>query len=68
MMMQTTEAGGATARAPARPQKSFNLRHNPLERRSLRNVFLTVCAWLVAALGAVPLFSAAAFHGSRPQV
>ncbi len=57
MMTQTTDANGAAALAPAGPGKSFSLRHNSLEPRALKNVFLTVGAWLVAALGAVPLFS-----------
>ncbi|WP_198017179.1 phosphate ABC transporter permease PstA [Methylocapsa acidiphila] len=39
------------------PSKKFNLRRNVLELRSLRNVFLTAGACLVAALGAVPLIS-----------
>jgi phosphate transport system permease protein len=56
-MTQTTEASGAAALAPAAPRKTFNLRHNALEPRSLTNVFLTVGAWAVAFLGAVPLFS-----------
>ncbi|MGO9673919.1 MAG: phosphate ABC transporter permease PstA [Methylocella sp.] len=56
-MTQTTDANGAAALAPAGPGKSFSLRHNSLEPRALKNVFLTVGAWLVAALGAVPLFS-----------
>jgi phosphate transport system permease protein len=57
MMTQTTEASGAAALAPLGPRKTFSLRHNPLELRALRNVLLTIGAWLVAALGAVPLFS-----------
>lgn len=52
-----TEASGAVALGAAEPRKTLSLRHNPLERRALRNVSLTVGAWLVAALGAVPLFS-----------
>lgn len=37
--------------------RRVNLRHNSLEPRAMRNVLLTLGAWLVAALGAVPLFS-----------
>ena len=42
--------------APA-SHKRLNLRHNSFERRALRSSLLTVGAWLVAALGSVPLFS-----------
>jgi phosphate transport system permease protein len=44
-------------RAPSGSSKTLSLQHNSLEPRALRNVFLTVGAWLVAALGSVPLFS-----------
>ncbi len=37
--------------------RNVNLRHNLFEPRAMRNVLLTFGAWLVAALGAVPLFS-----------
>jgi phosphate transport system permease protein len=40
-----------------REPPKVNLQHNAFERRALTNVLLTVGAWLVAALGAVPLVS-----------
>jgi phosphate transport system permease protein len=43
-----------TQRSPA---ESPNLMRSSLEPRALRDVFLTVGAWLVAVVGAVPLFS-----------
>ncbi|MFY9655776.1 MAG: phosphate ABC transporter permease PstA [Methylocystis sp.] len=39
------------------PARTINLSKNPFEARSLFNVLLTIGAWLVALLGAVPLFS-----------
>lgn len=56
-MTQATEASSVAARPPKGPQKAYDLRHNALEARALANVLLTGGAWLVAALGAVPLFS-----------
>lgn len=38
-------------------RKKLNLRHNSFEPRALKSTFLTIGAWLVAALGSVPLFS-----------
>jgi phosphate transport system permease protein len=45
------------ALAPAGSGQTFSLQRNPFEPRALRNGFLTIGAWLVAALGAVPLVS-----------
>jgi phosphate transport system permease protein len=42
---------------PSASAKKPSLRHNSFEPRAMRNVLLTFGAWLVAALGAVPLFS-----------
>ena len=56
-MTQATEASSVTAQAQKGPKKTYDLRHNPIEARALANVLLTGGAWLVAALGAVPLFS-----------
>ena len=41
---------------PGSAQK-VNLNYNPFELRALRSVFLTAGAWLIAILGAIPLFS-----------
>jgi len=49
-MRESTPARRSLAESPS-------LMRNSLERRALRDVFLTVGAWLVAAVGAVPLLS-----------
>ena len=49
---QTPLALGGTS-----PARTVNLSKNPFEARSLVNVLLTLGAWFVALLGAVPLFS-----------
>jgi phosphate transport system permease protein len=46
--------GAAARRAPA---PEVNLKHNFFEGRALSSLFLTVGAWLVALLGAIPLVS-----------
>jgi len=56
-MTQATEASGLTGLAPNGPRKTYDLRYNPVEARALANVLLTCGAWLIAGLGAVPLFS-----------
>lgn len=57
MMTKATEASPSSILATPKQAKSSSLLHNSLEPRALRNVCLTIGAWLVAALGAVPLFS-----------
>jgi len=57
--MKATEAAemGGRMKAPIAASKALSLGYNSLEPRALWNVLLTVGAWLVAALGSVPLFS-----------
>jgi phosphate transport system permease protein len=59
MMTKAADNGEITidALSPAGSGEIVNLSHNPLELRALRNGFLTIGAWMVAALGAVPLVS-----------
>ena len=42
---------------PPVPARKVNLNYNPWELRALRSKFLTIGAWLIALLGAIPLFS-----------
>ena len=59
MMTKAADNGEITidALSPAGSGEIVNLSHNPLELRALQNGFLTIGAWMVAALGAVPLVS-----------
>ncbi len=59
MTMKATETThmGERAQAPSASNKAPNLGYNSFEPRGLWNVCLTVGAWLVAALGSIPLFS-----------
>lgn len=52
-------ASGIFGETPSRSasRRKLNLKHNVFEMRALRNVFLTAGAWLVAIIGAIPLFS-----------
>ncbi len=51
--MSVRDAASSTAGAV----RDVNLSHNPFELRALMSAFFTACAWLIALLGAIPLFS-----------
>lgn len=53
----STPPRGGRAAGLSPKMRRVNLRHNSFEPRAMKNVLLTIGAWLVAALGAVPLFS-----------
>jgi len=56
MIANATQMREST-RAPSPSAGSPSLLRNSFEPRALRDLFLTIGAWLVAALGAVPLLS-----------
>jgi phosphate transport system permease protein len=53
--MQRTRSAGLPR--PSDSATTINLIYNPFELRGMRNLILTGGAWLVALLGAIPLFS-----------
>lgn len=55
MVMQRTRSAGLPR--PSDSATTINLIYNPFELRGMRNLILTGGAWLVALLGAIPLFS-----------
>jgi phosphate transport system permease protein len=58
MATMASDAEGRGKRGdPSTARKPLNLKHNAFEPRALRSLLLTVGTWLVAGLGAIPLFS-----------
>ncbi len=56
-MSVTTDPSSLDVVISRPPDANVNLKHNMFEGRALASLFLTAGAWLVAILGAIPLFS-----------
>jgi phosphate transport system permease protein len=57
MAQDASFSGDEPAKTFAGAASKVSLNYNPWELRALRSMFLTVGAWFIAILGAIPLFS-----------
>ena len=57
MAQDAAFTGDELAKALAGSTSKVSLNYNPWELRALKSKFLTIGAWLIALLGAIPLFS-----------